>query len=69
VTLDNDFGELAVLHHHPHAGIIRVAEQSVWLHAALVQKVIDENEAALGHGAIVVVEADRTRVRVEPPDA
>jgi predicted nuclease of predicted toxin-antitoxin system len=34
VTLDNDFGELVVLHRQPSAGIIRIIDESVWLHAA-----------------------------------
>jgi predicted nuclease of predicted toxin-antitoxin system len=69
VTLDKDFGELAVSERMPHAGIIRIVEESVWHHAVMVQRVIDENADALRAAAIIVVEPDRTRVRIEEPDA
>jgi predicted nuclease of predicted toxin-antitoxin system len=31
VTLDKDFGELAVVYGHPHAGIIRLVDFSIIL--------------------------------------
>ena len=63
VTLDNDFGALAVLHRQRHAGIIRIIEESVWLHAAQRERAIAEHGQVLSEGAIVVVEGERMRVR------
>jgi predicted nuclease of predicted toxin-antitoxin system len=63
VTLDNDFGTLAVLHRRRHAGIIRIIEQSVWTHAALCERALREHAAGLVAGGIVTVENERTRLR------
>ena len=63
VTLDNDFGALAVLQGQRHAGIIRIIEESVWLHAAQCERALAEHESALLKGAIVVVEGERMRLR------
>ena len=63
VTLDNDFGALAVLHGQRHAGIIRIIEESVWLHAMHCERALAEHGTALSAGAIVVIEGERMRVR------
>ena len=63
VTLDNDCGALAILYRQRHAGIIRIIEESVWLHAAHCERAIAEHESELREGAIVVVDGDRMRVR------
>jgi predicted nuclease of predicted toxin-antitoxin system len=62
VTQDKDFGALAVFHRVPHAGIIRIVEDSVWVHAAMCEKALAAHGEALTAGAIVVVEQSRTRV-------
>lgn len=64
VTLDKDFGDLVFLYQQPHGAIIRIIEESVWLHAPMVQRVIDEHGEALLASAIVVVEPERTRVHL-----
>ncbi|HWW60416.1 MAG TPA: DUF5615 family PIN-like protein [Thermoanaerobaculia bacterium] len=69
VTLDKDFGELAIKHRLPHSGIIRIVEDSVWEHAALCQRALDECGADLSLGAIVVVELGRIRSRLPDADA
>ena len=63
ITLDKDFGELAILRGAKHAGIVRPAgigarEQGLAAHEAL-----EAHGEALRHGAIVTVEPDRVRVR------
>ena len=63
VTLDKDFGELAVVRGAEHAGIVRLvsmsmAEQSVACGAALLRY----GEQLIA-GAIVTVERGRVRVR------
>ena len=65
VTLDKDFGELAVLWRNPHAGIVRLVDIRPDLHAAMCLQTFERYGGALEIGAIVTVEADRTRVRVE----
>ena len=63
VTLDKEFGELAVVRGHPHRGIIRlvglrIAEQGPST-AAAMQKYANE----LTVGAIVTIEPSRVRLR------
>lgn len=68
ITLDKDFGVLAVLHRQPHAGIIRLVNVLADEQAARCQRTIDRHGGALEVGAIVTVEMDRTRVRLEDDD-
>lgn len=63
VTLDKDFGELAIVRQHPHCGIVRLVclasnEQGPALVAA-----IERHRDDLDSGAIVTVERSRVRVR------
>lgn len=62
VTLDNDFGELAVARRKPHAGIIRIVADSVWVHAELCERVLARHAAELARGGVAVVETGRIRV-------
>jgi predicted nuclease of predicted toxin-antitoxin system len=63
VTLDKDFGELAIVRGAPHCGIIRLvdvsARQQGQLCAALLQKYARELES----GAIITGDDRRVRVR------
>lgn len=68
VTLDKDFGELAVFRGHAHAGIVRLVDIQPDLHAAMCIRTFERYGGALEVGAIVTVETDRTRVRVEDED-
>jgi len=67
VTLDKDFGRLAVLHDTPHRGILRLVDISARVQAAVCAHVLRLHGAELQAGAIVT--ADQDRVRVRPPDA
>ena len=67
VTLDKDFGELAVVHKMPHSGIIRLVNLSARRQAAVCLHVLERYGSMLQSGAIVTAELDRVRIR--PPDA
>jgi predicted nuclease of predicted toxin-antitoxin system len=66
VTLDKDFGELAIVRGLPHAGIIRLVNIPARQQAAVCTHVLGLHGAELLQGAIVTVEAGRLRIR--PPD-
>jgi predicted nuclease of predicted toxin-antitoxin system len=66
VTLDKDFGELAIVRRIPHSGILRLVNLSAQRQAAMCRYVLDLYGDALGSGAIVTAEPDRLRVR--PPE-
>jgi len=66
VTLDKDFGELAVLRGTPHSGIIRLvnlAPEDQVRHCLLA---LDRHGPDLLRGAIVTVEYSRIRFRPPP---
>jgi len=66
VTLDKDFGELAVVRAQPHAGIIRLVEIPARRQGPVCAVVIERYGTVLARGAIVTVEPGRVRVR--PPE-
>ncbi|MBI5480588.1 MAG: DUF5615 family PIN-like protein [Deltaproteobacteria bacterium] len=66
VTLDKDFGELAIVHRQPHSGILRLVGLSARLQAGACLEVLRAHGAELERGAIVTVEPGRVRIR--PPD-
>src|SRR5688500_5208544 len=63
VTVDNDFGELAVRQGMPHSGIIRLAMTPVYLAAEVCLAVIAAFEQELAAGAIVTATPRRMRLR------
>jgi predicted nuclease of predicted toxin-antitoxin system len=63
VTLDKDFGELAVLRGLRHAGIIRVVGFRAATQAQQCLTVIARCAADLEVGALVTVEPGRMRIR------
>jgi predicted nuclease of predicted toxin-antitoxin system len=67
VTLDKDFGELAIRQNLPHCGIVRIVNISARLQGTVCQQVLTQYGDELTKGAIVTVEAGRVRIR--PPDA
>jgi predicted nuclease of predicted toxin-antitoxin system len=66
VTLDKDFGELAIVKGWPHSGIIRLVGISAKQQAALCLHVLNKHTAELLAGAIVTAEPGRLRIR--PPE-
>lgn len=63
ITLDKDFGELAIVQHTPHAGIVRLVDFSVRQQAALCLQVLERYAEKLQQGAIITVDTRRVRVR------
>ena len=66
VTLDKDFGELAIVHQIPHCGILRLVNISARQQAKICKYVFSIYAEELLSGAIITAEEDRLRVR--PPE-
>jgi predicted nuclease of predicted toxin-antitoxin system len=66
VTLDKDFGELAVLEGRPHSGIVRLVSIAARRQGAACRDVLARFGEELRAGAIVTVEPGRVRIR--PPE-
>ena len=65
VTLDKDFGELAIVYRHPHSGIIRLAGIPSRQQADYIDYVLVRHGLALARGAIVTMDQERLRIRNE----
>jgi predicted nuclease of predicted toxin-antitoxin system len=65
ITLDKDFGELAIRRSLPHCGIVRLVNISARQQGAVCKQVLTQYGHELAQGAIVTVEAGRVRIR--PP--
>lgn len=63
VTLDKDFGELAIAQGLPHAGIIRLVGFSATRQAQACAQVLDRYGKELATGAIATAEPGRVRIR------
>jgi predicted nuclease of predicted toxin-antitoxin system len=63
VTLDKDFGELAIVHQRPHCGIIRLVDISARQQAKYCLAVLKRHAGELQKGAIITVYRDRVRIR------
>ena len=63
VTLDKDFGELALVLQRPHSGILRLVDHAAAQQAKVCGRVLDAYGAELESGAIVTAERGRLRVR------
>jgi predicted nuclease of predicted toxin-antitoxin system len=63
ITLDKDFGELAVVREQAHAGIIRLVILSASQQAAACVMALNRYGTELQSGAIVTVEPGRIRIR------
>ena len=66
ITLDKDFGELAIIRGEPHCGIIRLVSISARKQADVCNRVILLHGDELQAGAIITVESGRLRIR--PPE-
>ncbi len=64
VTLDKDFGELAVLQGKPHCGILRLVGISAYQQAAVCLQVLAKHETDLRSNAIITAEPRRLRIRL-----
>jgi predicted nuclease of predicted toxin-antitoxin system len=66
VTLDKDYGELAVVREQAHSGIVRLVALSTTKQAELCVAVLEKYGRHLEAGGIVTVESGRVRVRPAP---
>jgi len=66
VTLDKDFGELAIVRGFPHCGIVRLVNLSSQEQAAVCLQVLKRYGEELQIGAVVTAEVGRVRIR--PPN-
>lgn len=67
ITLDKDFGELAVAFGQPHSGIVRLVDISPASQVSVCETVLARYGSELMLGAIATVTSDRTRLR--PPES
>ena len=63
VTLDKNFGALAILQGKPHAGILRLVGLSSRQQAVVCQRVLEQHHLTLADGAIITADSDRLRIR------
>lgn len=63
ITLDKDFGELAVLHRRPHCGIIRLVRIASAQQATVCLEALKEHGEALSAGAIITATRKGMRKR------
>ncbi|PPS43242.1 DUF5615 family PIN-like protein [Chroococcidiopsis sp. TS-821] len=66
VTLDKDFGELAIVRGIPHSGILRLVNFSSKQQSMVCLRVLTLYGNELASGAIVTAELGRVRIR--PPN-
>ena len=64
VTLDKDFGELAIVHGKPHAGIIRLSGLRAQEQGPIAASVLKKYQEELTAGAIVTASTERIRIRL-----
>jgi predicted nuclease of predicted toxin-antitoxin system len=64
VTLDKDFGELAIVRDLPHSGILRLVGLSSAQQVDVTLRVLLAHGADLVNGAIVTAESGRLRIRL-----
>ena len=66
VTLDKDFGELAVVRRIPHCGIVRLINIAARLQGSVCLRILEKYGEELRKGSIVT--CDDKRIRVRPPE-
>lgn len=66
VTLDKDFGELAIVKGLPHSGILRLVNWAARSQGKACLQVLALHSQDLAAGAIITAEPGRIRIR--PPD-
>ena len=63
LTLDKDFGELAIVHRQPHCGIVRLVNLPARVQGHVGADVLQRYGDDLASGAIVTAEEGRVRIR------
>jgi len=69
ITLDKDFGELAIVRGIPHSGIVRLAGIRLAAQADAIKRVLELYGDQLPEAAVVTVEPGRVRVRGASADS
>jgi predicted nuclease of predicted toxin-antitoxin system len=64
VTLDKDFGTLAVIQGRPHAGIIRLVNISAQQQASTCLHILALHKKQLEMGAIITAQPGKLRIRL-----
>lgn len=67
VTKDKGFGKLVFVRRLPHPCVIRLARLSATRHAKVLHDLIEQHADAMRDRAIIVVTAERTRIRFLRP--
>ncbi|MCP4603924.1 MAG: toxin-antitoxin system, toxin component, PIN family protein [Proteobacteria bacterium] len=67
VTLDKDFGELAIVKGFDHAGIVRLAGFGARQQGAICIRLLRDYSKELEDGAIVTAQPGRVRIRPKTP--
>jgi predicted nuclease of predicted toxin-antitoxin system len=63
ITLDKDFGELAIVYGHPHRGIVRLVDIPGRQQGAYCARLLATYGDELLQGAILTATASRVRIR------
>jgi predicted nuclease of predicted toxin-antitoxin system len=63
ITLDKDFGELAVRQGRPHSGIVRLVHIPAREQGSTAAKILDSHGDTLQTGALVTVDSAKIRIR------
>jgi predicted nuclease of predicted toxin-antitoxin system len=64
ITLDKDFGELAIFRGEPHKGIIRIVDYSATELGEVCKRILVKYQFELSQAAIITVDKKRVRVRL-----
>lgn len=65
ITLDKDFGEIAIVRRQPHSGIVRLVTLRAEQQGLLAVEALARYGQELSRGAIVTVEPGRVRVHLD----
>lgn len=63
VTLDKDFGELAILKGHPHSGLIRLTGFRASQMGNAIHRIVSSYEQDLLAGTIITADPEKMRIR------
>lgn len=64
ITLDKDFGALAIRDEQPHSGIIRLVNLSLKDQPSVCQQILHKHGETLQTGAIITADQRRLRIRL-----
>ncbi len=65
ITLDKDFGELAIFRNEPHCGIIRIVDHSATELGRVSNRVLEKYFSELINAAIITVDRHKIRIRMK----